>query len=140
MKREVLINIDTDITSDGEKGTISELYKGELMDSEKDMASYIFYKETSEDGSITDCRMIIKGRSLTLRKAGASVTVMEFEKGHECEISYSTMYGSMDFVLLTDNISVLTDGDIRLIHIEYELKNNDTVISQHDMRIKIRPV
>lgn len=137
MTKEVLIEIKSTISSDGEVNEIKTCDKGNYYD--KDNSIYILYEEDAGDGSKVKSRIKLSGNQVELKKQGSYTTQMIFDPEKRTRSTYSTPYGIMSFDIKTDELITDVKSDAVSIMLKYALLSGTDTVSEHKLNIIIKP-
>ena len=139
MKKDVVITIQGFHPDSTGGENIEMSVAGTLM--HRAGTKYLSYEEADEEGRITNCRIKIADRTVTLSKTGNVSTQMEFTKGIECGNIYSTPYGDLRLGVCTKEIVIEERNDLDFgITLKYELRMDGSMISDCELKIGVIPV
>ncbi len=78
-------------------------------------------------------------RSVELKKSGAYTAIMTFSEGEDTKTQYITPFGNMEFDVKTYYVKKTQNDDFIVLELKYDLLSPETVMSKHEMIIKIKP-
>lgn len=142
MKKDVMMYLHSTIATCEEAGCESETHSMEMTLPanfyQKEDTIYIFYKEEDpETHAITQCRLEITGKKMTIVRKGAASSQMELDVGKTTHSDYYTPFGKLELQIDTDALqSNLTDTSFRLLA-SYSLSSNGALMSKHTLQVRL---
>lgn len=104
MTKCVNITLTVDLDDNGEKGRTAIQSSGLLTEDENGLR--LWYTEPLEEGSVvTEVRVVVTPRGLTIHRSGLVSSTMALEVGKEARWEYQTPYGKMEFPVVCSELS-----------------------------------
>jgi len=106
---------------------------------EEDGVGYLSYEESELSGMEGTTTILGIGREeATLARSGAINTSMLFRTGCETETIYNTVYGILEFFILTQKLDIkVCNGLIYGVYLKYRLRMRPDEAYQNEMSISV---
>ena len=139
MKQDVMIQIKSIISADGEDEHIEVTTKGRRL--KKGSITYLSYKETDQNG-FDGNSVLIKAEGderVTISRLGSARSQLLVEAGKRHLCSYSTPFGTQTLGITCSGIkAAYSGGEIKSISLIYELDLNNILLSKNQLFITVK--
>lgn len=97
---------------------------------------YLFYSEYTEEHQVIRNRLTIAPDYIELKKRGNGSSVLTFREGRMEPCTYQSPAGSMELVSDTRRIDIKEREDDLILHLEYSLIMNGSLMSDYKLTVK----
>ena len=133
----VTITVRSQQVLDGETSLVEQETSGTLSAAENGWV--LWYAEPAEPGDApVDNTLLLEENRATLTRSGAIRSRMPFVPGETHQISYQTLYGTLDFSVTTDYLGHTVTANGGKVMIRYEMSALGKTMGTYTLKLHIR--